>query len=317
MVIDRRVLITLAVRGDETDVLRLTNLIMSMAHFGGAMTNGRYLVLVTGAMAPKMVEALTSYGVEVRQVPSGTRALHPLLWLENERDFDVAVVLDSGSMVAGDFSGYVTDRCIGARLADECPLSVSEWERAAAHLDRDLTRMRLTLPGSGEDAPPYFDPGLLIVPRLLLAEVCGEWRETAERLATLHLVDGDPSVLAAQALSFVLHRSRLPVRVLPLELGFPVGRSLHPICMPDAVQPLVLRYRGLTADGRLPVSPHAEPNVAVARVNALLASLDHASAGTPAPLASQAIPPQRTPRDPAKDTARARCGATPAPPPST
>lgn len=51
MAINERVLIALAVRGDDADALRLTNLIMTVAHFGSAMTGARYLVLATGETA--------------------------------------------------------------------------------------------------------------------------------------------------------------------------------------------------------------------------------------------------------------------------
>ena len=274
MLIDERVLVAVAVHGDKSDVLHLTNLLLSMAAFGGAMSKARYVVFACGELAPEVIDLLASYGVQVRKVSATGGgepvAVHALQWLDQEAGFDVAVALDVRSMVAGDFSAHVVRDCIAARVADERPIAPPEWERAARHIEQD----------NATDLPPYFDPGLLIVPCDALPALCSDWRDTAARLAQIHTGSADPFVLAAQALSLVLHRFELPVRALPLALGFPLDQPLPSSCLPDAVEPLILRYRELTADGRLPASGHAAPDRAVARVNDLLAALD-AGAGAP------------------------------------
>ena len=87
--------------------MHLTNLILSIAAFGGALTQARYVVFASGALEPEIIDVLASYGVEVRKVSatgSGAAAVHPLQWLDQETDFDVAVAMDVRSIVAGDFS---------------------------------------------------------------------------------------------------------------------------------------------------------------------------------------------------------------------
>ncbi len=283
MLINERVLVAVSIGSDEWDFLRFTNLIVSMGHFGGKLSRGRYLVFAPATLPADMQQTLTDLGVEVRIHPrldttqyAESCALHPLNCVDDSDDYEVLIALGLDAVVTGDFSSYVADDVLGARLAYNAAVTDQVWTQAATLLDRLLPAVRPRAAHDGEAHLPCFDPGLLIVPKPYVARLRMQWQAIGERLQSASsTVDAEMAgaiVDPILSLSFALLQPEFPVKLLPLSLGFPVPGQVHESCSPQICEPLILScvMDAMALQQGLPASGYTSPDAAIRRINALL-----------------------------------------------
>lgn len=285
MLINERVLVAASLGPDEWDFLRYTNLIVSMGHYGGELGRARYLVFVPADLPTEMRQALTDLGVEVRVHPAShadVLALHPLFCVDEEDDYDVLIALGLDAVIAGDFSAYVTDDVLGARLACHSAATDQAWTHAATLLGRTLPTIRPAAVQDGAARPPCFDPNLLIVPKISVGRLRAQWQANHERLQSVSPGDAD----AALSLSFALLQPDLAVKLLPLALGFPVPGQVHESFAPHSCEPLILScvLDATALQQGLPSSGYAKPDAAIQRINTLLIGAAPAPAEASPPL---------------------------------
>ena len=159
--------------------------------------------------------------------------------------------------------------CIAARPADEYPLAPRDWEQAAGHLGHDM-------------------PGIC---RRTSIRACSSCRRTAagavQRLARYcRATDAAPSrrCRPLRACGTGTEFRAAPLRAACAELAPRARFSPRPAPAGELSArcggAALLRYRELTADGRLRASGHAAPDRVVARVNDLLTALDAGAGAT-------------------------------------
>lgn len=289
MLINERVLVAVSIGPDEWDFLRFTNLIVSMGHCGGELGRARYLAFVSAGLPAAMQQAMTDLGVEVRAHPvdhTTSMALHPLNCVADGDDYDVLIALGLDAVIAGDFSAYVTDDVLGARLVNHTTITDLAWTQAATLLGRTPPAIRPRAVHDGEAHLPCFDPGLLIVPKPYVARLRAQWQAIHDQLqSAASAVDAESAHAMADpalSLSLALLQPDLPLKLLPLTLGFPLPGQVHESFAPQTCEPLILSCAvdAAALQQGLPASGCTGPDAAIQRINALLIGTSSAASDT-------------------------------------
>ena len=252
---------------------RVRDLVLSVRWFGGAYGDSRFVANFVGAEPPAdYLAELGELGAEVRVVESvDTR--FPLinklrmLELDQETDFDVLVGLDCDLVVVDDFSAAVPASSIGAKPADYDLFSDREWRRLyeTAGLRPPPKALRAT--SSGAAIGPYFNTGVVTVPKELCGELRRHWGDRHRELMALlardpHSIRPDLHAYVWDQVAFALAlaTARLPWAALPVGMNFPCKVPVHRSALLDSPKPMILHHHGrVEQDGflRRPRSPAA------------------------------------------------------------
>lgn len=233
------------------------NLALSVRRLGGRMRAAPMIVNFVGSVAPEYERRLGDLDVETRVVErvKGEHAFANklrMLDLHEDRDFDVLVALDCDVVVVDDISGNVPRARIGAKPADYDYLTEPEWLRLNHALGLTPAPRALIATSSGERIRPYFNSGVLTVPRALCAALEHHW--IAIHADLRRVLAGQPRLLPRHvqlhvdqlALALAISAAELPYAGLPLSMNFPthvpVRRSV--VREDGSSQPMVLHYHG-------------------------------------------------------------------------
>lgn len=232
---------------------RARGLVLSVREFGGALSDAPVVVNFVGGVSPELARPLERLGAEVRVVdrvdtrtPLGNKLR--MLELDQYAEFDVLAALDCDIAVAGDFADQLSSSAILAKPADYNHLTEREWRRVFAAMAIDPPAKAFRATSSGALMYPYFNSGVLLVPRSLCSELRSRW--TNGMSALLGLFDRNPRMVspagrwAAEqvSLGLALVGGELPYAPLPISMNFPTHVPVHPSALTATTRPLVLHY---------------------------------------------------------------------------
>lgn len=195
---------------------------------------------------------------------------------------DHVLAVDNDVAVAADPTPWIGGSRVAAKPAEADVLSLREWELLYAHFGLPMPEARCVTHLQARETAPYFNSGVLVVPARVARDLGTTWERCCRALAAavlarpraLPFVVPHPPLIEQLALSLTLQALALPVRELPLALNFPTHRPVHPAFGPDDVRPVLLHHHHrLAVDGTLLPCTHTAANVAIARVNATLATV--------------------------------------------
>jgi hypothetical protein len=234
---------------------RVRSLVLSVREFGGELSEAPVTVNFVDDVAPEFARPLKRLGAEVRVVAQ-QNGRNPfsnklrMLELHEQADFDLLVALDCDVVVVGDFSAQLSSERIGAKPADYDQFTDREWRRLFGALDIPLPARQVVATATGEPIYPYFNSGVLLVPRRLCEELLGQWVRYQGEI--LDLFRGDPRLIARRhqlhvdqlALACALQAGRLPYEALPVSVNFPTHIPVHASTLSGVSRPLILHYHG-------------------------------------------------------------------------
>lgn len=228
------------------------NLAISIRSFAGELSQAPIVVNFVDDVAPSFARPLEELHAEVRvveRVSGGNPLANKLrmLELDKDHDFDVLLALDCDTAVVGDPTSWVDTECIGAKPADFDRFTDEEWRGLFAAAGVAEPQRVLTATATGEQIYPYFNSGVLFVPRALCGPLADAWMCTYWQLCTAlqrepGLVREQWQWLAEQAsLALGLLRDGLPWRALPPSLNFP---SHTRVTSAFSTPPVIVHYHG-------------------------------------------------------------------------
>lgn len=249
---------------------RVELLVGSARRLGGSLSASPIVVNMLASADPSFVRRLEALDAEVRVVerlggPTAHANKLRMLAVEDRDDFDVLLAVDCDIAVAGDPAALVSTEAIGVVPADMDPLSERQWRRLFAGLALDCQERSLRANITARPLYPYFNSGVVAVPRELCAGLHAAWTQAVSDLEELWkrhprttprskrffcdqyalmaaLARGLPWVAASPALNFATHVELAEATV-------------------SGVEPVLLHYHAaVDADGFLlrPRSPVAE-----------------------------------------------------------
>jgi hypothetical protein len=209
--------------------------------------------------AGRLIEGL---GAEVRvvaRVDQRNPYLNKLrmLELESAADFDVLAALDCDTIVVRDLSPHLSAESVGAKPADFDRLEPAQWRRLYEALGVTQPAGTFIATSSGQRMGPYFNSGVLLVPRGYCEPLLDAWTRMSDRILVLYrehssIVPEQWRVYLDQySLACALAATAIPVHALPSELNYPTHIPVHPSAR-SGIEPVILHYhKNVTPDGFL------------------------------------------------------------------
>jgi hypothetical protein len=246
-----RLLVSCIAENDDGYFRQVESLVWSLRTFGGTLSRAPFVAHFVGDVKPNYVPRLHGLGAEVRVVePFGERSVYAnklrMLELADHRDFDVLLALDCDIVFVGDVSPWISAERFGAKPADYDYASPAEWNLLFSRLGMAPPARTAVATSSGRPMIPYFNSGVMFVPRHLCDELRTTWKTSLAEIYARS--DAEPSLLpfpfvADQvALACAIQSSRAPYRLLPIGLNFPTHTAVSKKILATATDIRILHY---------------------------------------------------------------------------
>jgi hypothetical protein len=234
-------------------------LLQSIRWFGGELAKSPVVVGVVEQLDPRARRSLEAYGADIRIVPRFHRA-NPManrlqLFAElSDRPEAHYLILDSDTLVARDPLPLLKRDVFQAKIAPFPTVTHDVFERLFAHFGVPLPPRNYTTGYSGTPTIPYFNAGVISIPRALADKLAPEWRRFNTALAD------EPSLAAPcekhmhqAALALALAASKIPAEAVGAELNYQLNATEYPTPRGYAdVDPVILHYHDrVDREGRL------------------------------------------------------------------
>jgi len=252
MIPTERVVVTCQCDIKEGYLQEVEYLFKSLIKFGGNLSNAQKIVSFTSEPNNHTKKLLEDLNVSIRVVePIDSRDIFATkirnLEIDQMENFDYLVSLDVDILIRGDFSSYIDDRHIKAKTADMTPLTLEQWKLIFNNFGLEMPKMRYKTHFDLEKTIPYFNTGVLIIPRKYLSILHDSWKKFVTAL--LDSYSSLPKDISKHshfnnqfAFSLALIHSKLPYHDLPLEMNFPTHHPIHSFFQPEKIKPYLIHY---------------------------------------------------------------------------
>lgn len=214
---------------------KMENLVLSIRRHGGSLAGAPIVVNVVGRADDVFVAAMGHLDAEVRAVDAVDPVrptFNKLRMLEladhdGAHDFDVVVAVDCDVVLRGDVAPELDLDVVRAVPAGRSHLSQQTWERLYERLDLPLPAKSSVMAVSGETTYPYFNSGVVFLPRSKCTLLLDHWHRQREWVQTppgAELV-GDQAGKDQVPLALAVASAHLAVRPLPVNLNLSVTRA--------------------------------------------------------------------------------------------
>jgi hypothetical protein len=232
---------------------RVLLLLATARRLGGRLAYSPVVVNVVGAADAGFVRRVVQLGAEVRIVPRSATGRPPhanklrMLELGGRSDFDVLLAVDCDIAVARDPTPLISSEAISVVPADTDPLRTAQWREMLAGLGIAQPELSVRATTTGRCMHPYFNSGVVAVPRRLCSPLLSSWSAALDEVSELWL--GDAKVIPRSkrffadqyALMAALARDGVPWRPASRELNFPTHVSLN-TGLVHGLRPALLHY---------------------------------------------------------------------------
>lgn len=254
---------------------RVQSLVLSIRRFGGEFGGVPIVANFVDGVDAAFERYLREWDVAVkvvRPIPGMARPTNKLRMfeLDDGAPFDFLVTLDCDVVVVDDFSDRVPPAAVGLKPADYPTFGARDWRHLYAKAGIPLPQESLLATASGDRMPPYFNSGVVTVPRELCALLGDRWRQghrdlTAWFAEDPHLVPRHLHYFGDQlALALAIAGAEIPYTPLAAGMNFPTHIPVHPSALAGDRRLSVLHYHGeIDASGFL-LRPRSELAAAAA-----------------------------------------------------
>ncbi|MCU1245024.1 MAG: putative glycosyltransferase [Acidobacteria bacterium] len=230
-------------------------LLRSIRWFGGGLAQSRIVVCAVGSLQGDAREELEALGAETRIVsrfhpanPTGNR--HQLLSELLVAPEQLLFLLDCDTIVVQDPLPYLRTDAFQGKVAPTPTVSDEVFERLFAHFHLVKPPRTHLARLSGTLMIPYFNAGVLAIPRALAQILAPVWRKYNEILADEpHLVAPCQRHMHQASLSLALAATGIPCAELPEELNFQI--NAQQVAQPPGFaesDPVIVHYHHLATD---------------------------------------------------------------------
>jgi hypothetical protein len=239
----------------------VSNLVLSVRRFGGALAEAPIVAMFVERVDPDHEAALGDQGVEVRVVdrfdprsPASNKLR--MLELADTHRFDTLLAIDTDTLVMGDIAAFFSTSAIRVKPENHSPYSPAAWAGIYEALAVPPPSRSTVMTSTGELSSPYFNSGVVLVPRDRCGDLLEAWTKAVHDV--LDLYDDHPELVPPPerhwtnqlALAVALAGAGLPVDPLPVGLNLSTTVRVHPMFRHQVVPPFVLHYHNeITSTG--------------------------------------------------------------------
>jgi len=290
MMDSNRILIGCSVKAKNSEYSNLETeyLFKTISEFGGELDNAKKIACFKEEPNSAIKEILKkfqvkicmidpidirlSYGNKIRIIDEGIK-----------EDVDVIVMLDTDIVVARDFSKFLDTQKILIKPEDRDPFSFADWKQLFNLFELEIPQERFTTSCTGQETIPYFNGGVIIIPKIHASELFKQWKYFLKQLldrknelpikfsANPH-EHNQPRFFDQIAFSLAIIKSQLPYDILPLSMNYPYSGTVHSTENPESLDPFILHHHHCILEtGDLMHCPYENINAKIDKINEFLA----------------------------------------------
>ncbi|HEX9983925.1 MAG TPA: sulfotransferase [Thermoanaerobaculia bacterium] len=232
-----------------------TRLLRSLRWFGGTLANARVVVCGVGELETNARATLETLGAEVRTVsrfhprnPTANR--HQLLASLLDEPEDVFLLLDCDTIIVQDPSPYLRGDVFQAKIAPGATVTDDVFERLFAHFGVPKPPRSRTTGLTGEPTIPYYNGGVLVLPKAIARTLAPVWRHFNQEVADRpELVAQSVRHMHQASLALALAETGVPCADLPEEMNHQINAThfAAPRAFVDT-DPVIIHYHHLATD---------------------------------------------------------------------
>ena len=284
-----RILIGCSVKSKNADFANIETeyLFKTLLEFGGKIGNAKKIACFTEEPDSSIKEILENLQVQIRIVePVDNRQSfgNKIRILDEgiKEDVDVIVMLDTDIVIAGDFSQFLGTQKIMIKQEDSDPFTLSDWKQMFDFFKLPLPQERFQTSCSGQETIPYFNGGVMIIPKLHASELLEQWKYFLKQLLDKQNNlppkfsenphdNKQPRFFDQIAFSLAITKSKLPYEILPLSMNYPYSGTVHHSEHPETLEPFIIHHHHcILENGELMLSPYRLINNKIDTINLFL-----------------------------------------------
>lgn len=260
-----KVLLACVSENGESWHREVTNLVLSVRRFGGRLATAPFVVNFVESVEPSYAADLEALGAEVRivdrfdaRIPTSNKLR--MLQLVDSFEFDLLIAMDCDTLMMGDLSEIIgPGDSIQAKPENYDPFGLDAWRQVFSALNIEEPSRPLLTTSGAQMVYPYFNSGVLFVPRALNSILFARW---SERIADLiQFKAQNPGILPRRkftdqmALALTGIADGIPISRLPASINFSTTGRIHALYRRELGPPFVLHYHNEMNDQGLILRP--------------------------------------------------------------
>jgi hypothetical protein len=268
-----------------------TRLLRSIRWFGGKLAESRIVVCTVGRLGAESERELCELGAEVRVVsrfhpanPTANR--HQLIAELLDAPESLLFLLDCDTIIARDPLPFLDGVNFQAKIAPTPTVNDAVFERLFSFFGIPKPPRSYVTGLDGTPTVPYFNGGVLAMPRAIARTLAPVWRRYNQVLADRpELVAPCQRHMHQASLTLALVETGVPCRELPLAMNFQINAT-HVAAPRDwaTTDPVIVHYHHLaTDDGLLLPCPYPAVQARIEAFNDRAKAEGLGPTGAPAP----------------------------------
>jgi hypothetical protein len=283
LVTPERVVVATVAEDREPYASEVVYLFKTLQHLGGRLSRARRVAYFLESADFPGISRLADLGVTIKvveRVDARCPYSNKVRMFDDAEECDYLVALDTDVVITRDFSLYLQGSSVAAKPAGRIRLSLDQWRKVFDYFGLDIPQARYFTTARIDETIPYFNAGILIVPKQHVPTLRTEWQSFTRRLLDAYPelpdVAEHPVFVDEFALTLALVSAKLPFRALPLSMNFPTDRRVDPLLEPSRVSPYMLHHHHrVSPPGEMQPCAYDEINAVIAQVNECLRLPDH------------------------------------------
>jgi tetratricopeptide (TPR) repeat protein len=160
---------------------------------------------------------------------------------------------------------------------------LDDWQALFDFFKLQLPQERFKTSCSGQETIPYFNGGVMIIPKIHAVEFLDAWKYFIKKILTeqknlpknFTTSEKDPygniRFTGQIAFSLALVKTKLPYEALPLSMNYPYSGTVHPSQHPEKLEPFIIHHHHcIDEDGKLMYTPYRNINHQIDEINSFL-----------------------------------------------
>ncbi len=249
--------------------------VQSWRWFGGATALARVRVSVVEAVDPSARHQLEALGAEVRVVPRFLERNPFANKLQafmdgDEEDAALHLLCDCDTLIVGDPRPFVRGDRFQAKIADLPTVRHATFKRVFRYFGVRLPTRRFVTDFQNTATIPYFNSGVVVLPRAVARRLVPTWRAVNRSLvARLDLLGAEALHVNQASLAVALAMLREPVWALDRAMNYPLHNThLEPAPGFADCDPVIVHYHDRVDErGRIVEPPYPAAATRVAAFN--------------------------------------------------
>ena len=252
-------------KNSEYANLEVEYLFKTLDEYGGNLGNAKRIACFTEEPDTLIKNILEKIQVQIR-VNEDLDNRYPFANAINileegiKEDVDVIVMLDTDIVISRDFSEFLSKEKILAKPEDRDPFTLDAWEQLFDYFKLPFPQERFKTSCTAQETIPYFNGGVIIIPKIYAVELLDNWKYFIKKLLTEqknlpeNFVDsekdpyGNIRFTGQIAFSLALIKSKFPYEALPLSMNYPYSGTVHPSEHPEKLDPFIIHHHHCIAE---------------------------------------------------------------------